>query len=58
VCSSDLSTSSLQAEFKPKREFYGGIGLSIPDFASLFSKKLGDKSKFLEILYPNIRIKL
>jgi len=52
------STSSLQAEFKPKREFYGGIGLSIPDFASLFSKKLGDKSKFLEILYPNIRIKL
>lgn len=52
------STSSLQAEFKPKREFYGGIGLSIPDFASLFSKKLGDKSKFLEILYPNIHIKL
>jgi hypothetical protein len=44
-------------ELKPKREFYGGIGLSIPDFVSLFSKKLGDKSKFLEILYPNIRIK-
>jgi hypothetical protein len=45
-------------EFKPKREFYGGIGLSIPDFVSLFGKKLGDKSRFLEILYPNIRIKL
>ncbi len=45
-------------ELKPKREFYGGIGLSIPDFASLFGKRLGDKSKFLEILYPNIHIKL
>jgi hypothetical protein len=45
-------------EFKPKREFYGGIGFSIPDFVSLFGKRLGDKSKFLEILYPNIRIKL
>ena len=41
-----------------QRELYGGIGLSIPDFVSLFSKKLGDKSKFLEILYPNIHIKL
>ncbi len=50
--------SVTHSEFKPKREFYGGIGLSIPDFVSLFSKKLGDKSKFLEILYPDIRIKL
>jgi hypothetical protein len=44
--------------FEPQRELYGGIGLSIPDFISLFGRKLGDKSKFLEILYPNIRIKL
>jgi len=43
---------------RPKRELYGGIGLSIPDFISLFGRKLGDKTKFLEILYPNIRIKL
>jgi hypothetical protein len=41
-----------------QRELYGGIGISIPDFVSLFGKKLGDKSKFLEILYPNIHIKL
>ena len=43
---------------EPKREFYGGIGLSIPDFASLFGKRARDFSNFLEILYPNIRIKL
>ncbi len=42
----------------PKREFYGGIGLSIPDLVSLFGKKAGDKSKFLEILYPNIHVRL
>jgi hypothetical protein len=43
---------------RPQRELYGGVGLSIPDFVSLFGKKFGDKSKFLEILYPNIRVKL
>jgi len=63
------STGSLQAglrpfslqsrdQGRPKREFYGGIGLSIPDFVSLFGKKLGDKSKFLGIMYPNVRVKL
>jgi hypothetical protein len=50
--------SVTHSEMQSQRELYGGIGLSIPDFVSLFSKKLGDKSKFLEILYPNIRIKL
>ena len=53
-----LGYSIAGSPFESKREFYGGIGLSIPDFVSLFGKKLGDKSKFLEILYPNIRIKL
>jgi len=43
---------------KPKREFFGGIGLSLPDFASLFGKKLEKPAKFLEIFYPNLRIKL
>jgi len=43
---------------KPKREFFGGIGLSLPDFASLFGKKLQKPAKFLEIFYPNLRIKL
>lgn len=43
---------------KPKREFFGGIGLSLPDFASLFGEKLKERTKFLEIFYPNLRIKL
>jgi hypothetical protein len=47
---------NLQGE--PKREFYCGIGLSIPDFASLFSQRVGDFCKPLEIVYPNIRVKL
>jgi hypothetical protein len=44
--------------FEPQREFYGGIGLSLPDCASLFGKKFGERSRFLEIIYPNVRIKL
>ena len=50
--------SATRSGLEPRREFYGGIGLSIPDFASLFGKRVGDFSKFLEILYPNIHIKL
>jgi hypothetical protein len=41
----------------PKRQFYGGIGLSLPDFASLFGKNLKTRVKFLEIFYPNLSIK-
>jgi hypothetical protein len=43
---------------KPKREFFGGIGLSLPDFASLFGKKLEARAQFLEIFYPNLCIEL
>jgi hypothetical protein len=43
---------------KPKGEFFGGIGLSLPDFASLFGEKLRERAKFLEIFYPNLCIKL
>lgn len=50
--------SATHSGFEPRREFYAGIGLSIPDFASLFGKRVGDFSNFLGILYPNIRIKL
>jgi len=53
-----LGYSATRSGHKPIREFYGGIGLSIPDFASLFGKRVGNFSKFLEILYPNIHIKL
>jgi hypothetical protein len=42
---------------KPKREFLAGIGLSLPDFLSLFHKKLGQRLRFLEIYYPNLNIK-
>jgi hypothetical protein len=53
-----LGYSATRSGLGPQREFYGGMGLSIPDFASLFGKRVGDFSKFLEILYPNIHMKL
>jgi hypothetical protein len=53
-----LGYSATRSGHEPEREFYGGIGLSIPDFASLFGQKVGDFCKPLEIVYPNIRIKL
>jgi hypothetical protein len=53
-----LGYSVTHSWFEPQREFYGGIGLSLPDCVSLFSKKFGERSKFLEIIYPNVRMKL
>lgn len=50
--------SATHHEGKPEREFFGGIGLSLPDFVSLFGKKLKERAKFLEIFYPNLCIKL
>jgi hypothetical protein len=42
---------------KPKREFLAGIGLSLPDFLSLFHEDLGQRLRFLEIYYPNLSIR-
>jgi len=39
---------------EPKRQFFGGIGLSLPDFASLFGRKFEERVKFLGIFYPNL----
>jgi hypothetical protein len=41
-----------------KRQFFAGIGLSLPDLAALFGKKLKARAGFLELFYPNLRIKL
>jgi hypothetical protein len=53
-----IGYSATRSGFKPERQIYAGIGLSIPDFASLFGRRVGDACKPLEILYPSIRIKL
>lgn len=41
---------------EPKRHLFGGIGLSLPDFLSLFGKKLNRRVGFLETFYPNLNI--
>ncbi len=43
---------------EPGREFYCGIGLSLSDFVSLFGKKLKKHIEFLDLLYPNLKLKL
>jgi len=43
---------------QPHRQTYCGIGLSLSDSASLFGKKLKNYAKFLDLLYPNLRVKL
>lgn len=43
---------------KRQREFYWGVGVSVSDFASLFGKKLKERAKFLDLFYPNLRLKL
>jgi hypothetical protein len=53
-----LGYSVTHRDNKPKRQFFGGIGLSLPDFASLFGRRLKRHFKFLEIFYPNLSIKL
>ncbi len=42
----------------PRRQFFAGIGLSLPDLVSLFGKKLERHAKFLELFYPNLRLEL
>ncbi|MGB7061967.1 MAG: hypothetical protein WBF13_06400 [Candidatus Zixiibacteriota bacterium] len=42
----------------PKRQFFAGIGLSLPDLAALFGKKLERHAKFLELFHPNLRLEL
>ncbi len=42
---------------KSKRQFFGGIGLSLPDFASLFDERLKRQVGFLGLFYPNFSIK-
>ncbi len=41
---------------RPQRQFFGGIGLSLPDFVSLFGDRVGRRVKFLEMFYPNLNV--
>lgn len=41
---------------EPRRHFLLGIGLSLPDFISLFQEDLGTRVKFLETLYPHLSL--
>ena len=41
---------------EPNRHIFGGIGLSLPDFLSLFGEELGRRVGFLETFYPNLNI--
>ena len=43
---------------EPQRQFYGGVGVSLSDFVSLFGKRLREPAKFLDLFYPNLCIKL
>jgi hypothetical protein len=43
---------------RPTRHLLLGIGLSLPDFVSLFSEGLGTRVKFLDLLYPNLNLEL
>jgi hypothetical protein len=43
---------------EPNRQFFGGIGLSLPDLLSLFGKGLGRRIGFLEIFYPHLSLRL
>jgi hypothetical protein len=39
-----------------ERQIFGGIGLSLPDCAALFSERLGNRLKFLEMFYPHLSV--
>jgi hypothetical protein len=41
---------------RPTRHLLMGIGLSLPDFVSLFSEGLGKQVKFLDLFYPNLNL--
>lgn len=52
-----LGYSATHQDGKPRRDFFGGISLSLSDFASLFGKKLEEHTRFLEMFYPNLHIR-
>ncbi|MGB2805985.1 MAG: hypothetical protein WBD64_13940 [Candidatus Zixiibacteriota bacterium] len=53
-----LGYSATRRAGEPKRQFFAGIGLSLPDLFALSGKKLERHAKFLELFYPNLRLEL
>ncbi len=53
-----LGYSATRRAGEPKRQFFAGIGLSLPDLVALFGNRLERHAKFLELFYPNLRLEL
>jgi hypothetical protein len=53
-----LGYSVTHKGIKPQREFYGGLGLSLSDFFGLLGKRFKSYTQFLDLFYPNFKLKL
>jgi hypothetical protein len=53
-----LGYSATHRGIEPQREIYGGLGLSVSDFFGLLGKKFKSSTEFLDLLYPNFKLKL
>ncbi len=53
-----LGYSTTHVGIEPRRQFYLGVGLSLSDFVGLFGKKLERHAEFLDLFYPNFKLKL
>jgi hypothetical protein len=53
-----LGCSATRRQGVAKRQVFAGVGLSLPDLAALFGKKLKARAGFLGVFYPNLRIEL
>jgi hypothetical protein len=51
-----LGYSVTHRQDRPTRHLLLGIGLSLPDFVSLFAEDLGTHVKFLDLFYPNLNL--
>jgi hypothetical protein len=53
-----LGYSVTHRGIEPQREFYCGVGLSLSDFFGLLGKRLKSYTQFLDLFYPNFKLKL
>ena len=53
-----LGYSTTHVGIRPERQFYLGLGLSMSDFVGLFGEKLKKSTEFLDLFYPNFKLKL
>ena len=53
-----LGYSVTHRGIEPQREFYAGVGLSVSDFFGLLGKRFKSSTQFLDLFYPNFKLKL